>query len=47
MNVSAMLRRNRSLTKEEIEAYWRAKKEIEEEHLRAISSISENIEVRD
>ncbi|KAF7817581.1 uncharacterized protein G2W53_031550 [Senna tora] len=39
---SATFQRNRSLTKEEIDAYWRSKKEIEEEHLRAISRISEN-----
>ncbi|KAJ4701962.1 putative DNA polymerase epsilon catalytic subunit A [Melia azedarach] len=31
-------KRNQSLTKEEIEAYWRGKKKIEEEHLKAISS---------
>ncbi|XP_042493503.1 uncharacterized protein LOC122073060 [Macadamia integrifolia] len=30
--------RNRSFTKEEIEAYWRSKKTIEEEHLRTILS---------
>ncbi|PSS31329.1 Tat-binding like [Actinidia chinensis var. chinensis] len=33
------LQRNKSLTKEEIEAYWRSKKKAEEEHLRAISDI--------
>lgn len=31
------LQRNRSLTKEEIDAYWRSKKQKEEEHLREIS----------
>lgn len=30
-------RRNSSLTKGEIEAYWRKKRTTEEEHLRAIS----------
>ncbi|KAF7829654.1 uncharacterized protein G2W53_011987 [Senna tora] len=40
---SATLKRNRSLTKEEIDAYWRSKKEIEEEHLRAISNLAETI----
>ncbi|KAJ0085318.1 hypothetical protein Patl1_09162 [Pistacia atlantica] len=34
-------KRNRSLTKEEIDAYWRQKKKTEEEHLKAISSPSE------
>ncbi|KAL8166064.1 hypothetical protein V2J09_007563 [Rumex salicifolius] len=28
--------RNKSLTKEEIEAYWRLKKETEEDHMKAI-----------
>ncbi|KAK7376791.1 hypothetical protein VNO80_02208 [Phaseolus coccineus] len=35
---SATLKRNRSLTKDEIDAYWKSKKKIEEEHLTAISS---------
>ncbi|PKA56724.1 hypothetical protein AXF42_Ash012854 [Apostasia shenzhenica] len=34
---SDKFQRNRSLTKEEIEAYWKSKKRAEEEHLRAIS----------
>ncbi|CAN4122865.1 unnamed protein product [Withania somnifera] len=33
-------RKNKSLTKEEIEAYWRSKKQIEEEHQRYISMLS-------
>ncbi|KAH1244328.1 hypothetical protein GmHk_06G014983 [Glycine max] len=40
------IERNRSLTKEEIDAYWRAKKETELEHLRAISKLSETIQTR-
>lgn len=36
------VKRNQSLTKEEIEAYWRAKKKTEEEHLKAVSSLSES-----
>ncbi|XP_028791260.1 uncharacterized protein LOC114758141 [Neltuma alba] len=39
---SAKLERNRSLTKEEIDAFWKSRKQIEEEHLKAIASISEN-----
>ena len=31
LNVSATLKRNRSLTKDEIDAYWKSKKKIEEE----------------
>ncbi|XAR61748.1 hypothetical protein NMG60_11016255 [Bertholletia excelsa] len=31
--------RNKSLTKDEIEAYWRSKKKAEEEHLKAITDI--------
>ncbi|CAL0319003.1 unnamed protein product [Lupinus luteus] len=42
---SATLERNQSLTKEEINAFWRTKKKIEEEHLRAVSKLSENIQV--
>ncbi|KAK8623329.1 hypothetical protein V6N13_118216 [Hibiscus sabdariffa] len=33
---SVILKRNKSLTKEEIEAYWKSKKKTEEEHLKAI-----------
>ncbi|XP_009612498.1 uncharacterized protein LOC107769480 [Nicotiana tabacum] len=33
-------RKSKSLTKEEIEAYWRSKKQIEEEHQRYISMLS-------
>ncbi|XP_060199709.1 uncharacterized protein LOC132628038 [Lycium barbarum] len=33
-------RKNKSLTKDEIEAYWRSKKQIEEEHHRYISRLS-------
>ncbi|KAI4336870.1 hypothetical protein L6164_015348 [Bauhinia variegata] len=40
---SARLQRNRSLTKEEIDAYWKSKKEKEEEHLRAISTLSDTL----
>ncbi|KAE9600102.1 hypothetical protein Lal_00045656 [Lupinus albus] len=40
----ATLKRNRSLTKEEINAFWISKKKIEEEHLRAICNVSETIE---
>ncbi|XVF36085.1 hypothetical protein REPUB_Repub19eG0027900 [Reevesia pubescens] len=39
---SVIRKRNRSLTKEEIEAYWRSKKKIEEEHLKAIFSPSDS-----
>ncbi|XWS21044.1 hypothetical protein CRYUN_Cryun30bG0021400 [Craigia yunnanensis] len=39
---SVIRKRNRSLTKEEIEAYWRSKKKTEEEHLKAISSPSDS-----
>ncbi|KAK2394356.1 hypothetical protein QL285_056198 [Trifolium repens] len=42
---SATLKRNQSLTKDEIDAYWKSKKKIEEEHLRAISNLSETIQV--
>ncbi|XP_020231443.1 uncharacterized protein LOC109811997 [Cajanus cajan] len=42
---SATLKRNRSLTKDEIDAYWKSKKKIEEEHLKAISSLSDTIQV--
>lgn len=41
---SAKLKRNRSLTKEEIDAYWRLKKKIEEDHLRAISGLPQAIQ---
>ncbi|XWS24382.1 hypothetical protein CRYUN_Cryun28dG0097200 [Craigia yunnanensis] len=39
---SVILKRNRSLTKKEIEAYWRSKKKTEEEHLKAIFSPSDS-----
>ncbi|EOY14796.1 DNA polymerase epsilon catalytic subunit A, putative [Theobroma cacao] len=39
---SVIRKRNRSLTKEEIDAYWRSKKKTEEEHLKAISSASDS-----
>lgn len=42
--VSATLQRNLSLTKNEIDAYWKSKKKIEEEHFRAISNLSETID---
>ncbi|KAG5060479.1 hypothetical protein JHK87_001508 [Glycine soja] len=42
----ATIERNRSLTKEEINAYWRVKKETELEHLRAMSKLSETIQAR-
>ncbi|WVZ19771.1 hypothetical protein V8G54_007093 [Vigna mungo] len=41
---SATIERNRSLTKEEINAFWNAKKETELEHLRAISKLSQTIQ---
>lgn len=41
-NISVIRKRNRSLTKEEIDAYWRSKKKTEEEHLKAISSPSDS-----
>ncbi|KAJ7966770.1 putative DNA polymerase epsilon catalytic subunit A [Quillaja saponaria] len=34
---SVQLKRNSSLTKEEIKAYWKSRKEVEQQHLRAIS----------
>lgn len=43
--VSATLKRNQSLTKDEIDAYWKSKKMIEEEHLIAISNLSKTIQV--
>ncbi|GMP81386.1 hypothetical protein CsSME_00036119 [Camellia sinensis var. sinensis] len=36
---TAEIQRNQSLTNEGIEAYWRSKKKVEEEHLRAISDL--------
>ncbi|KAE8682150.1 isoflavone reductase-like protein-like [Hibiscus syriacus] len=39
---SVIRERNRSLTKEEIEAYWKSHKEIEEEHLKVTFSPSHN-----
>ncbi|RDY04896.1 hypothetical protein CR513_11319, partial [Mucuna pruriens] len=41
---SATLKRNRSLTKDEIDAYWQSKKKIEEEHLKAISNLPVTIQ---
>ncbi|KAJ6773668.1 DNA polymerase EPSILON CATALYTIC SUBUNIT A [Salix purpurea] len=38
--ISVKYRRNRSLTRGEIDAYWRLKKKTEDDHLRAISSLS-------
>ncbi|MBA0659102.1 hypothetical protein Goklo_011262 [Gossypium klotzschianum] len=38
----ATIQRNRSLTKEEIEAYWKSKKKTEEDHLKAIYSPSDS-----
>ncbi|KAK9220310.1 hypothetical protein WN943_008960 [Citrus x changshan-huyou] len=38
------IKRNQSLTKDEIEAYWRAKKKTEEEHLKAVSSPSDSVQ---
>ena len=35
--ISVKFKRNRSLTKEEIEAYWKSKRKLEKEHLRAVS----------
>lgn len=37
--------RNRSFTKEEINAYWQTRKKIEEEHLKAISGSSHRSQV--
>ncbi|XP_077244338.1 DNA polymerase epsilon catalytic subunit A [Tasmannia lanceolata] len=34
--------RNRSFTKEEIDAYWKSKKRVEEEHVSAISELLQN-----
>ncbi|XP_028094958.1 uncharacterized protein LOC114294967 isoform X2 [Camellia sinensis] len=36
---TAEIQRNQSLTNEGIEAYWRSKKKVEEEHLRAIADL--------
>ncbi|KAK7409965.1 hypothetical protein VNO78_00401 [Psophocarpus tetragonolobus] len=43
---SATIERNRLLTKEEINAYWRANKETELEHFKAVSKLSETIKAR-
>ena len=40
-------RRNKSLTKEEIEAFWKTKKQVHEEHLRAILSPFETLEEKE
>ena len=45
MNFSVANGRNLSLTKGEIEAYWKAKKKAEEEHLGFITSPSDSIQV--
>jgi len=42
---SVQYRRNRSLTRGEIDAYWRLKKRIEEDHLKAISGLSSSSQV--
>jgi len=42
---AATIERNRSLTKEEINAFWKTKKEAELEHLKALSKLSETIRV--
>ncbi|XP_059455658.1 uncharacterized protein LOC132185872 [Corylus avellana] len=41
---SAALKRNSSLTRGEIDAYWREKKKVEEEHFGAISEISDGVQ---
>ncbi|KAK2392542.1 DNA polymerase epsilon catalytic subunit A [Trifolium repens] len=41
---STSLQRNRSLTNEEIDAFWKSKKDTEEEHLKAISNLSKTIQ---
>jgi len=41
--VSEKTMRNKSLTKERIEEYWKMKKKIEEEHLQAISACTSPI----
>ncbi|KAM7274188.1 hypothetical protein ACFE04_028852 [Oxalis oulophora] len=35
---SLILERNKSLTKGEIEAFWKVKKKVEDEHLKSVSS---------
>ena len=42
---SATLKRNRSLTKDEINAFWKSKKKIEEEHLTAISTSPYTVQI--
>ncbi|XP_010536343.1 PREDICTED: uncharacterized protein LOC104811375 [Tarenaya hassleriana] len=39
------VKRTKSFTKEEIEAFWRLKKKTEEEHLQAISKLLDNEDV--
>lgn len=39
MSNSASLMRNKSLTKDRIEEYWKHKKNTEKEHLKAISEV--------
>ncbi|KAJ1384957.1 hypothetical protein SESBI_42106 [Sesbania bispinosa] len=41
---SASFERNRSITQEEIDAFWKSKKEIEDEHLKALSNLSQTIQ---
>ncbi|XP_027902310.1 uncharacterized protein LOC114162577 isoform X2 [Vigna unguiculata] len=41
---SASIERNRSLTKEQIDAYWKTKEKTESEHIRAISELSGTIQ---
>ncbi|KAL9312936.1 hypothetical protein ACSQ67_018388 [Phaseolus vulgaris] len=41
---SASIKRNRSLTKEQINAYWRTKEKTESEHIQAIPKLSETIQ---
>ncbi|KAL1343812.1 hypothetical protein HN51_017763 [Arachis hypogaea] len=40
-------RRNKSLTKEEIAAFWRTKKKIEEEHVQSVLRVKESIDKDD
>lgn len=44
LSISASIERNRSLTKEDIDTFWKSKKEIEDEHLKAITSLSKTIQ---
>ncbi|MED6118409.1 hypothetical protein PIB30_002115 [Stylosanthes scabra] len=40
-------KRNKSLTKEEISAYWRTKKKIEQEHLTSVLSVKKAMDKDD